>query len=67
MPEVYTGKVLISGDQIDAYLAAMKEAEEARAPFREMLEGLNGEFGVSLESFMSVRTYMLMKIQLDLI
>ncbi len=26
MPEVFTGKVLIPGDQIDAYLAALKEA-----------------------------------------
>jgi hypothetical protein len=44
MPEVFTGKVLIPGDQIDDYLAALKDAEEERAPFREMLEGLNGEF-----------------------
>jgi hypothetical protein len=56
MPEVYTGKVLIPGDQIDAYLAAMTAAEEARAPFREMLEGLNGEFGVSLEKKYSRKT-----------
>jgi hypothetical protein len=56
MSEVYTGKVLIPGDQIDAYLAALKEAEEARAPFREMLEGLNGEFGVSLEKKYSRKT-----------
>jgi hypothetical protein len=56
MPEVYTGKVLIPGDQIDAYLAAMTAAEEARAPFREMLEGLNGEFGVSLEKKYSWKT-----------
>jgi len=56
MPEVYTGKVLIPGDQIDAYLAAMTVAEEARAPFREMLEGLNGEFGVSLEKKYSRKT-----------
>jgi hypothetical protein len=56
MPEVYTGKVVIPGDQIDDYLAAMKDAEEARAPFRAMLEGLNGEFGVSLEKKYSRRT-----------
>ncbi len=30
MPEVFTGKVLIPGDQIDDYLTALKEAEEAR-------------------------------------
>jgi len=56
MPEVYTGKVLIPGDQIDAYLAALKAAEEARAPFRELLEGLNGEFGASLEKKYSRKT-----------
>jgi len=56
MPEVYTGKVLIPGDQIDAYLAAMKDAEEARAPFREMLEGLNGAFGAYLEKKYSRKT-----------
>jgi len=56
MPEVYTGKVLIPGDQIDAYLAAMTAAEEARAPFRKMLEGLNGEFGAYLEKKYSRKT-----------
>ncbi len=56
MPEVYTGKVLIPGDQIDAYLAAMQVAEEARAPFRELLEELNGEFGVSLDKKYSRKT-----------
>jgi len=56
MPEVFTGKVLIPGDQIDAYLAAMMAAEEARAPFREMREGMNGEFGVSLEKKYSRKT-----------
>ena len=56
MPEVYTGKVLIPGDQIDAYLAAMKVAEEARRPFRERLEGLNREFGAYLEKKYSRRT-----------
>jgi len=56
MPEVYTGKVLIPGDQIDAYLAAMQAAEEARAPFRELLEELNGEFGASLDKKYSRKT-----------
>ncbi len=51
MPEVFTGKVMIPGDQIDAYLAAMREAEEARTPFREMLDGLNREFGTFLAIF----------------
>ncbi len=56
MPEVYTSKVVIPGDQIDAYLAAMREAEEARAPLRELLTGLNDEFGVSLKKKYSRRT-----------
>ncbi len=56
MPEVYTGKVLIPGDQIDAYLAALKAAEETRAPFRALLESLNEEFGVSLKKKYSRRT-----------
>jgi len=56
MPEVYTGKVLIPGDQIDAYLAALKAAEETRAPFRALLENLNKEFAASLEKKYSRRT-----------
>jgi len=56
MPEVYTGKVLIPGDQIDAYLAAMKAAEEVWVPFREMLEGLNVEFSAYLEKKYSRKT-----------
>ncbi len=56
MPEVFTGKVLIPGDQIDAYLAAMKEAEEARAPFRRSLDELNAAFAASLEKKYSRRT-----------
>ncbi len=50
MPEVYTGKVLIPGDQIDAYLAALKAAEETRAPFHRSLDGLNAAFAASLEA-----------------
>jgi len=56
MPEVYTGKVLIPGDQIDASLAALKDAEEARAPFRDMLEGLKGEFSAYLDKKYSRKT-----------
>jgi hypothetical protein len=48
MAEVYSGKVLIPGDQIDAYLAARQAAEEARAPFRAQLEELNAAFGTAL-------------------
>jgi len=56
MPEVFTGKVLIPGDQIDAYLAALKEAEEARAPFRRSLDELNAAFAASLKKKYSRRT-----------
>jgi len=56
MPEVYTGKVLIPGDQIDDYLAALKEAEEARAPFRRSLDDLNAAFAASLDKKYSRRT-----------
>jgi site-specific recombinase XerD len=56
MPQVYTGKVLIPGDQIEAYFAARKEAEEARAPFRQSLEALNDDFAVHLAAKYSKRT-----------
>ncbi len=56
MPEVFTGKVLIPGDQIDEYLAALKEAEEARASFRQSLEDLNVAFAASLDKKYSRRT-----------
>ena len=56
MPQVYTGKVAIPGDQIDAYLEALQEAEPARAPFRSRLKGLNTEFGNHLATKYSKRT-----------
>ena len=56
MPEVYTGKVLIPGDQIDAYLAALKEADEARAPFRQAVVELNAAFAASLDKKYSRKT-----------
>jgi hypothetical protein len=56
VPEVYTGKVLIPGDQIDDYFAALKEAEETRAPFRQSLEDLNAAFAASLDKKYSRRT-----------
>ncbi len=48
MPRVFTGKVAIPGDQVEAYLAALAEAEEARRPFRQYLEGLCAEFAQHL-------------------
>jgi hypothetical protein len=56
MPQVYTGNVVIPGDQIDAYLEALQEAERARAPFRSKLNGLNTEFGNHLATKYSKRT-----------
>ena len=56
MPRVYTGNVVIPGDQIDAYLEALQEAEALRAPFRSQLKGFNTEFGTHLASKYSKRT-----------
>ncbi len=56
MPEVFTGKVVIPGDQIDASLAALTEAEEARLPFRRSLDELNAAFAASLAKKYSRRT-----------
>ena len=44
MRKVFPGKVAIPGDQVEAYLAALAEAQEARRPFRQSLEGLRAEF-----------------------
>ena len=44
MAKVFTGKVVIPGDQIDKYFEAMAEAEAAREPFRKSLESLNQDF-----------------------
>ena len=44
MPQVFTGKVVIPGDQLDAHFRAMEAAEEARKPFRSQLTGLKSEF-----------------------
>jgi site-specific recombinase XerD len=45
MAKVFTGKVVIPGNQIDQYFQVLRQAEAARAPFRESLEQLNQEFG----------------------
>ncbi len=44
MAKVFTGKVVIPGDQIDQYFQALEQAEADRAPFRQSLEALNQEF-----------------------
>src|SRR5947209_6278328 len=44
MPQVFTGKVVIPADQLDAHFAALAEAEAARKPFRSRLTGYKSEF-----------------------
>lgn len=44
MAKVFTGKVIIPGEQLGQYFEALKEFEEERKPFRESLEKLNNEF-----------------------
>ncbi len=43
MPKVFTGKVVIPGNQLEAYLQALSATEKARAPFREYMNALNAE------------------------
>jgi hypothetical protein len=54
MAKVFTGKVLISGDEIKDYLQLMEQAEIE--PFREMLDRLNQEFEAYLTEQFSVKT-----------
>ena len=56
MAKVFTGKVLISGDNIKDYLQVMEKAEKEKQPFREMLDELNQEFEAYLTEQFSVRT-----------
>ena len=56
MPRVVTGQVAIPGDQVEAYLAALAEAEEVRRPFRQYLEGLRAEFAQHLAARYSRKT-----------
>jgi site-specific recombinase XerD len=56
MAKVFTGKVLISEDNIKDYLQVMEKAEKEKAPFREMLDELNQEFEAYLTEQFSVRT-----------
>ncbi len=56
MARVYTGKVVIPGDQMEEYLQAMQAAEEARAPFQKSLEKLNQEFGAFLAAKYAKKT-----------
>lgn len=45
MANVFKGKVVIPGNRIGEFLAAMEQAEAEREPFRNSLEQLNTEFG----------------------
>ena len=52
MAKVYTGKIVIPGDKIDVYFAALAEAEREREPFKDYLTNLNEEFyGHMVEKF----------------
>jgi site-specific recombinase XerD len=44
MAKVFTGQVIIPGEKMTEYFAALQQAEAARAPFRQSLEQLNQEF-----------------------
>lgn len=44
MPRVFTGKVVIKGDQLDDYLQALDAAEKAREPVRQYMNALNAHF-----------------------
>ncbi len=44
MPKVFTGKVVIPGNQLEAYLEALEATEKARASFRQYMNALNAEF-----------------------
>jgi len=56
MPQVFTGKIVIPGNQLDAYLEAATEAEEERAPFRQFLEAINAAFRASLATKYTKKT-----------
>ncbi len=56
MPRVFSGKVAVPGDQIDVYLQALEEAEQAVAPLRAQLKELNAEFKQALLRTVSART-----------
>lgn len=56
MAKVFTGKVLIPGEQMDKYFEAMAEAEAAREPFRNSLESLNEDFAEYLRTKYTKKT-----------
>lgn len=56
MAKVFTGKIAIPGDQLDAYLQALEAAEKANAPFRKHLTQLNRAFQRHTMKSVSART-----------
>jgi hypothetical protein len=56
MPEIFSGKVAIPADQLDAHFRALAEAEEARRPFRRQLTGLKAEFERHLATHYTPKT-----------
>lgn len=56
MAKVFMGKAIITKDQIDDYLQAMRKAEKEREPFRKMLEGFNQDFETYLSEMKAIST-----------
>jgi len=49
MAKVFTGKVVLVGNEIGEYLEHLEQTELARAPFKQQLESLNQEFSKFLD------------------
>ena len=56
MARVFTGKVMIPGDKLDEFFAALEKTEKARKPFRDSLLELNKDFHQYLLSRYSGKT-----------
>jgi len=56
MPKVFTGKVVIPGDQLEAYIQALEATEKAREPFRQYMNALNAEFAEYLSAKYVLKT-----------
>jgi len=48
MAKVYTGRVIIRGDQLNEYFGLMEKAEKEREPFRQLLLTYCDDFSASL-------------------
>ncbi len=56
MAKIFTGKIVVPGNQMEAFLETMGETEEEIRPFRKFLEELNKEFEEYLMDKFSNRT-----------